>query len=167
MTTVERSSDSIRETDLRSKFGLRPRHFLSLDEERSARKATLIAGLRVLSALGLDEGVAGHVTARDPEHANRFWVNPFGKYFGRLTVGDLLLVDHDGDVLEGEGIVNPAGYEIHSAVHRARPDVVACAHTHSVHGMALSSLGTKLLPLTKTAAAFFEDQGLLAEDPVD
>jgi ribulose-5-phosphate 4-epimerase/fuculose-1-phosphate aldolase len=84
-----------------------------------------------------------------------------------LTVQDLLLVDHDGNVLEGDGIVNPAGYEIHSAVHRARPDVIGCAHTHTEHGMALSSLGTKLLPLTQTAAAFFEDHELLDEYPTE
>jgi ribulose-5-phosphate 4-epimerase/fuculose-1-phosphate aldolase len=167
MTTVERSSDTTHEADLRATFGLKSQHFATYDEERQYRKSSLVAGLRVLSALGFDEGVAGHVTARDPESPDRFWVNPFGRYFGRVTVEDLLLVDHDGNVLAGDGIVNPAGYEIHSAVHRARPDVIGCAHTHAENGMALSSLGTKLLPLTQTAAAFFEDHELLDEYPTE
>jgi ribulose-5-phosphate 4-epimerase/fuculose-1-phosphate aldolase len=167
MTTVERSTDSAHEADLRAMFGMKLPAFATVGEERESRKAMLVAGLHILGAMDMEEGVAGHVTARDPEHADRFWVNPFGKYFGLVSVEDLLLVDHDGKVLEGEGIINPAGYEIHSAVHRKRPDVVSCAHTHSVHGMALSCLGTKLLPLTQTAAAFFEDHGLLDEYPTE
>ena len=48
-------------------------------EERLHRKQRLAAGLRILGRLRLAEGVAGHVTVRDPEYPDRFWVNPFGK----------------------------------------------------------------------------------------
>jgi ribulose-5-phosphate 4-epimerase/fuculose-1-phosphate aldolase len=165
MTTVERLSHTAHEADLRARFGMELPVFTTVDEERQARKRMLVAGLHILAAMDMEEGVAGHVTARDPEHPDSFWVNPFGRYFAAVSVEDLLLVDHDGNVLEGDGTVNPAGYEIHSAVHRIRPDVVSCAHTHSTHGMALSSLSTKLLPLTQSAAAFFEDHAVLDEYP--
>lgn len=151
--------------ELEAFLGVAPSAPRSLDDERAHRQAMLVAGLRILAASDMEEGVAGHVTARDPEHEDRFWVNPFGAYFGTIEVDDLLLVDHAGRVLHGNGIVNPAGYDIHSAVHRARPDVVACAHTHASHGMALSCLGETLLPLTQTAAAFFEDHVLLDHYP--
>ena len=95
----------------------------SVEDERRYRKQRLAAAFRVFSKYGFDEGVAGHITARDPEQMDCFWVNPFGMDFGRIRVKDLLLVDPAGAVIEGTGQVNQAAYAIHSAVHRARPDV--------------------------------------------
>ena len=105
-------------------------------------------------------GVAGHITARDPERLDHFWVNPFGMSFGHIRVSDLILVNARGEVVEGEGGVNGAAFAIHSPVHEARPDVIAAAHSHSVHGKAWSSLGRLLDPLTQDACAFFEDHAL-------
>jgi ribulose-5-phosphate 4-epimerase/fuculose-1-phosphate aldolase len=126
-------------------------------EERLHRKQRLAATLRIFSWYGYDEGAGGHVTARDPEYPDRFWVNPFGMYFGHVRVSDLLLVDHDGTVIAGEGRVNPAGYAIHSRLHAHRPDVVCAAHTHSTYGRAWSALGRPLPPLTQDACAFYQD----------
>jgi ribulose-5-phosphate 4-epimerase/fuculose-1-phosphate aldolase len=135
----------------------------SIDEERLYRKRQLAATLRMFAVRGYDEGAGGHVTARDPEHPDRFWVNPFGHPFARVRVSDLLLVDQAGVVVAGTGRVNPAGYAIHSQVHAARPDVVAAAHTHSVAGRAWSTLKCLLDPITQDACAFFEDHALHAD----
>jgi ribulose-5-phosphate 4-epimerase/fuculose-1-phosphate aldolase len=132
----------------------------SVAEERLHRKQRLAAALRLFSRFGFDEGAGGHITARDPEHTEQFWINPFGMHFGHVRVSDLLLVDSGGTVVEGRGRVNPAGYEIHSAVHAARPDVVAAAHTHSVHGRAWATLGRPLDPLTQDACAFYRDHSV-------
>jgi ribulose-5-phosphate 4-epimerase/fuculose-1-phosphate aldolase len=128
----------------------------SPEEERVHRKQRLAAAFRMLARAGHDEGAGGHVTARDPIEPDRFWVNPFGRYFGHLRVSDLLLVDPQGRVVQGEGRVNPAAYAIHSEVHAARPDVVAAAHAHSVHGRALAALHRRLAPITQDACAFYE-----------
>ena len=133
----------------------RPRR--TLDEERLYRKQRLAATIRLFARMGFDEGVGGHVTARDPEHHEHFWINPFGVHFGHVRVSDLLLVDSSGQVVSGDGSVNPAGFEIHSQVHAARPDVVAAAHTHSTYGRAWATLGRKLAPLTQDVCAFYED----------
>ncbi|MYT29273.1 MULTISPECIES: class II aldolase/adducin family protein [unclassified Streptomyces] len=130
------------------------------EQERVLRKRRLAAALRVFAAYGYDEGVAGHITARDPVREDHFWVNPFGIHFADIRVSDLLLVDARGRIIEGGGErarVNPAAFALHSAVHDARPDVVAAAHSHSVHGRAWSTLGRPLDPLTQDACAFFED----------
>jgi ribulose-5-phosphate 4-epimerase/fuculose-1-phosphate aldolase len=108
--------------------------------------------------------VAGHITVRDPEHPNLFFgVNPFGKYFGHIRSSDLILVDHSGRVVEGEGLVNQAAFAIHAAVHQARPDVVAAAHTHSIYGRAWSSLGRLLSPITQDSCAFYLDHALFPQ----
>ncbi len=132
----------------------------STEEERRHRKQRLAAAFRIFGRLGFDEGVAGHITARDPEHADRFWVNPFGMSFKQIRVRDLIEVDHTGEVVYGTWPVNGAAFAIHSQVHAARPDVVSAAHSHSVHGKAFASLHRQLRPLTQDACVFFNDHGL-------
>ena len=104
---------------------LMPPSFSGPAEERLHRKRVLAASYRLFARFGFDEGVAGHITARDPERKDCFWVNPFGKYFGAIKASDLCLCDHDGNVLEGQGPINRAAFAIHSRVHAARPDVTA------------------------------------------
>ena len=115
--------------------------FDSPEEERTYRKQRLAAAFRLFSKFGFDEGVAGHITARDPERLDHFWVNPFAMHFGHIRVSDLILVNHQGEVVEGDKPVNTAAFVIHSQIHAARPDVVAAAHSHSIYGKSWSALG--------------------------
>ena len=115
--------------------------FATVEEERRHRKERLAASFRLFARFGFDEGVAGHITVRDPEYPECFWVNPFGLYFGQIRVSDLILVDEAGEVIEGHHPVNTAAFAIHSRIHAARPEVVAAAHAHSLYGKAWSSLG--------------------------
>jgi ribulose-5-phosphate 4-epimerase/fuculose-1-phosphate aldolase len=132
----------------------------SIEEERAHRKRVLAAGFRLFSKFGFEEGVAGHITARDPELTDHFWVNPFGMPFAHIRVSDLILVSHDGTVVEGDMPVNAAAFAIHSQVHAARPDAMGAAHSHSLHGKALSSLAQLLEPITQDACAFYDDHAL-------
>jgi ribulose-5-phosphate 4-epimerase/fuculose-1-phosphate aldolase len=137
--------------------------FATLDEERRHRKQRLAGAFRLFSLFGFDEGVAGHITARDPERVDHFWVNPFGMHFGQIRASDLILVNDRGEVVEGKYPVNGAAFAIHSQVHAARPDVVAAAHAHSLHGKVWSSLSRLLDPTTQDACAFYEDHSLFAD----
>ncbi|WP_338673510.1 class II aldolase/adducin family protein [Streptomyces sp. SCSIO 30461] len=137
-------------------FALPPR-FDDPADEREHRKQRLAGACRVFGRLGFAEGVAGHITVRDPEFPDMFWVNPFGMSFRHVKVSDLILVDHEGTVRHGRRPVNKAGFVIHSAIHRARPDVVAACHAHAVHGKAWSSLGRVLDPITQDACALYEN----------
>ena len=112
-----------------------PAPFATLEEERLHRKQKLAGALRIFGRVGFGEGVAGHITVRDPEFPELFWVNPFP--------------------------VNRAAFVIHSAVHEARPDIVAAAHSHSVHGKAFSSLGIPLDPITQDACIFYNDHTVI------
>jgi len=134
--------------------------FDDVDDERRHRKQRLAAAFRLFGHFGFDEGAAGHITARDPEHLDHFWVNPLGMNFKQIRVGDLILVNDRGEVVDGTWPVNKAAFAIHSQVHAARPDVVAAAHAHSVHGKAWSSLRRPLDPLTQDACAFYGDHAL-------
>jgi ribulose-5-phosphate 4-epimerase/fuculose-1-phosphate aldolase len=137
-----------------------PPVFDTVEEERQHRKERLAAGFRLFSKFGFDEGVAGHITARDPEDPELFWVNPFAVHFSHISASDLICVNAEGDVVHGDRPVNRAAFAIHSQVHAARPDVVAAAHSHSIYGKSWSSLGRTLDPLTQDACAFYQDHGL-------
>ncbi|MGH9066299.1 MAG: class II aldolase/adducin family protein [Acidimicrobiales bacterium] len=134
--------------------------FDSAGEERLYRKQRLAAAFRLFSRFGFNEGIAGHITARDPERPDHFWVNPFGMHFGHISVSDLILVNDAGEVVEGDRPVNTAAFAIHSQVHAARPDVVAAAHAHSIYGKSWSSLGRLLDPITQDVCAFYGDHSL-------
>ena len=134
--------------------------FENAEDERRHRKQRLAAAFRLFGQFGFDEGVAGHITARDPERLDHFWVNPLGMNFKQIRVRDLILVNHEGEVVDGNWPVNRAAFVIHSQVHAARPDVIAAAHAHSVYGKTWSSLRRPLDPLTQDACAFYGDHAL-------
>ncbi len=140
-----------------------PETFATVEEERMHRKVQLAATFRMFSRAGLDEGVAGHVTARDPEFPDSYWVNPFGMHFSLIKQSDLVRVDHSGEVVEGDRAVNAAAVAIHCAVHAARPDVIAAAHAHGPYGKTLSSLDMGIEPLTQDACAFYDDFGIFKD----
>ena len=134
--------------------------FESVEEERAHRKQRLAAAFRLFAYYGFDEGVAGHITARDPEHADHFWVNPLGVHFGQIRVSDLILVNAEGEVVEGKLPVNQAAFAIHSSVHAARPDIVSAAHAHSMHGKSWAAFGELLEPINQDACAFYGDHSV-------
>ncbi len=137
-----------------------PPHFESVEAEREDRKRKLATAYRLFGKFGFDEGVAGHITVRDPELTDHFWVNPMGVSFKRIKVSDLMLVSHVGEVVEGNGLLNAAAFAIHSQIHKHHPRVTAAAHSHSVYGKAWSALGRQLDPLTQDSCAFYEDHVL-------
>ncbi|MBW3536235.1 MAG: class II aldolase/adducin family protein [Actinobacteria bacterium] len=137
-----------------------PPEFDKVEDERLHRKQRLAAAFRLFSAFGFNEGIAGHITARDPEFPDRFWVNPFGMHFGHIRVSDLICVNHEGEVVEGDRPVNTAAFVIHSQIHAARPEAVAAAHAHSLYGKSWSSLARKLDPITQDVCAFYDDHEL-------
>lgn len=152
------------DTDVQSPIklsNLYPPQFNSVEEERTDRKNRLTATFRLFGKFGFDEGVAGHVTVRDPEFSDHFWVNPFGVSFKQMKVSDLILVNHDGDIVEGKHtLLNQAAFAIHSRIHKNLPHVTAAAHTHSVYGKTWSSLGRLLDPITQDSCAFYDDHVL-------
>ena len=145
----------------KEKGSLSPIECKSPEELRRHQLERLAAGFRMFSHFGYDEGIAGHITLRDPEYPHYFWVNPFGMHFGQICISDLILVDREGNIVQGEGkMLNTAAFAIHSRLHEARPDVNAAAHSHSMYGKSFSSLGRLLEPITQDSCAFFDNHVL-------
>lgn len=138
--------------------------FATPAEERRHRKQRLVAACRAFAQERLDYGFAGHLTVRDPERPHLYWTNPMAVHFAQVKVSNLILVDHDGQVVEGEYAVNRAGFVLHAAVHEMHPDIIAMCHAHTVYGTAFAALGRKLEPITQDAAVFYEDHVVIADE---
>lgn len=135
--------------------------FDTVEEQRFYLKRMLAGAYRIFGKFGFSEGVAGHITCRDPEFTDCFWVNPFGVSFRQMKMSDLILVNEEGEIVAGKHqALNKAAFAIHSAIHSARPDVIAAAHSHSIYGKTWSAFGQLLDPLTQDSCIFYEDHGL-------
>ncbi|KXT14809.1 hypothetical protein AC579_9669 [Pseudocercospora musae] len=134
--------------------------FDSLEEERLYRKQHLAAAYRIFAERGFDEGVAGHISVRDPILTDHFWLNPLSMHFSQISVSDLILVNEDGEVVIGDQPINAAAFAIHSEIHRARPNVHAACHAHSVYGKAFSVFGRELDMITQDSLRFYKDHAV-------
>ncbi|KAG9251504.1 class II aldolase/adducin N-terminal [Emericellopsis atlantica] len=121
---------------------------------------------RCFARKGYTDGMAGHISVRDPENPHTFWTNPLAVHFGLLKASDMILVDYNGVPVGGNMSrpANAAGFLIHSAVHKARPDVTVAAHMHSPHGMAWSAFGRPVEMLTQDAAYLYGDAQAVYKD---
>ncbi|KAL4796750.1 class II aldolase/adducin N-terminal [Aspergillus venezuelensis] len=137
--------------------------FDNLEDERLYRKQHLAAAFRLFADRGFDEGVAGHISVRDPILTDHFWINPLSAHFSLIKVSDLVLVDEDGNVVEGDEPVNLPAFAIHSEIHKARPDVNAACHAHSVAGKAFSCFGRELEMITQDSLRFYKSHAVYRE----
>jgi ribulose-5-phosphate 4-epimerase/fuculose-1-phosphate aldolase len=126
-------------------------------------KAKLAAAFRIIARRKMDDGIAGHVSCRIPGRPDEFWVNPLGLFFEEITADDLLVVNHEGRILEGTRPYNPAAFAIHATLHAARPEVMAICHTHPPKGTAFAALGRPIKIVDQTSCSFYDDHALVAE----
>ncbi|MEA5536958.1 class II aldolase/adducin family protein [Crocosphaera sp. XPORK-15E] len=142
---------------------IQPPQFECIEDERLHRKQRLAATFRLFAYYGFEEGASGHITVRDPEFHDCFWVNPFGMYFGHIKVSDLVLMNNQGEILEGNHPVNISAFAIHSQIHLKRPDVESAVHVHSTYGKTWSVFERLLAPITQEACLFYEDHALFKD----
>lgn len=127
------------------------------DGETEARQQ-LACAYRLFDHLGWHELIYNHITVRVPGHDDQFLINPFGLMYREVRASNLVKIDVEGRIIgPAEHPVNPAGFVVHSAVHAARPDAHAVAHTHTTAGQAVACQAQGLLPLSFTAM-FFTDR---------
>jgi len=143
--------------------------------EEQKLRIELAAAYRYFGHMNWDEVIYNHITVRVPSpdpSVHHFLINPFGLRFDEVTASSLIKIDIDGNVIDpgnsGRGILL-AGYIIHSAVHKARPDLHCIAHTHSLAGSAVSCMKFGLLPLHQIAqtvgeVAYHDYEGIAVDE---
>lgn len=140
----------------------------SKSAQRQWQLEQMAGAFRIFAKLGFADGSSGHISLRgrlfmnyslpairrwniayrldaDPVAPETFWINPYGVHFGLLTVSDMVQVDEEGNRIGGaDKAVNTAGFIIHAAIHKARPDINAACHVHSPYGRAWSNFGRSI-----------------------
>ncbi|KAJ3561345.1 hypothetical protein NPX13_g8985 [Xylaria arbuscula] len=99
--------------------------FPTFGAERRHMLTHMAATFRFFARSGFTEGQSGHISVRDPEHPGLMWMNPLGRHFGMLTAGDMICLEIETGRVAGGNTSRPAnaaGYLIHSAVHKRRPN---------------------------------------------
>ncbi|KAJ4329141.1 hypothetical protein N0V84_000265 [Fusarium piperis] len=130
-------------------------------QKRQWQLEHMAGAFRVFARMGFTEGAAGHISVRDPVDPTTFWINPMGVHFGMLKASDMVHINEDGQVIGGNRVaVNAAGFMIHSAIHKARPDVDAACHAHSKFGKAWSTFGRPLDIINQDACIFWNNQSV-------
>ncbi|KAI1740658.1 class II aldolase [Xylaria scruposa] len=140
--------------------------FLNPETERRHILMHMAATFRFFSRSGFTEGQSGHISVRDPEFPSLMWMNPLGRHFGMLTAGDMICLQIETGRVVGGNMSRPAnaaGYLIHSAIHKRRPDVHAVCHAHSNAGRAWSVFAKPLEMLNQDVCNFYNAHAVYAQ----
>lgn len=114
-----------------------PRTAAALDEaaiEQGRRELSL--ALRGAAMLGLNEGVCNHFSLDLGD--GRYLINPQGLHWSEVSPEDILVIDSQGQVLDGRHPLEPTAFFIHSWIHRLNPRARCVLHTHMPYATALT-----------------------------
>src|SRR3954462_7291641 len=113
-------------------------------------RVDLAAAYRLIAHYGWDDLIFTHLSARIPGPEHHFLLNPYNLMFEEVTASSLVKVGLNGNPVEPPPFIpNPAGFNIHPAIHMARDDAEAVMHLHTLAGQAVLAHKDGLLPLTQ------------------
>jgi ribulose-5-phosphate 4-epimerase/fuculose-1-phosphate aldolase len=123
----------------------------------------LAAFYRLMAHFRMTDLIDTHISARVPGAADHFLINRYGVLFDEMRPQDLVKVDLQGRLVEGQdpatSRINLAGFTVHSAIHEARHDLACVVHTHTPDGIAVSCQAEGLLPISQHALKFYNRIG--------
>ncbi|WP_431818122.1 class II aldolase/adducin family protein [Gordonia jacobaea] len=120
----------------------------------------LAAVYRLVAHFKMTDLIFTHISVRLPGPDDHFLINPYGLLFEEITASNLVRIDLDGRVVgDSDHTVNPAGFVIHSAIHREREDAHCVLHTHTLAGCAVAASSSGLLPLNQISMEFYNRVG--------
>ncbi|SEL04548.1 Ribulose-5-phosphate 4-epimerase/Fuculose-1-phosphate aldolase [Variovorax sp. YR750] len=128
----------------------------TVSEAEWAQRVCLAGCYRLLAHYRMTDLIYTHVSARVPGTAGEFLINPYGLMFDEISASNLVKVDHEGrSLLDATGLgCNPAGFVIHSCIHRARADLHCVIHTHTAAGIGVAAQTQGLRMLSQHAMRF-------------
>ena len=127
----------------------------------------LAAAYRLIALLNMDDVIFTHISMRIPGEVPTFLINPYGMMFEEVTASSLVKIDvHGRKICGSDWPVNPAGFDIHAAVHMGGKDAHCVMHTHSLAGMTVASMPEGLLPLNQMSLHFYKRIGRYSYDTI-
>ena len=126
----------------------------NFEEEEYQNRIDLAASYHLADLYGFSDIIWNHITCKTSAKKNTFLINRFGLRFNEVTASNLLEIDLDGNIVNGEGDINYTGFVIHGAIHNSRKDLHCVMHSHSRYGLAVSCLKNGLEILIQDSAMF-------------
>jgi ribulose-5-phosphate 4-epimerase/fuculose-1-phosphate aldolase len=127
-----------------------------ISETEWQARVELAAAYRLVHHYGWTELIYNHISYELPGEKGVFLTNPFGLAYHEVTASNLVKIDIEGNMLSDTvHRINRAGFVIHSAIHKARPDARCVLHTHSRASLAISCLEEGLMPMTQSGLQFY------------
>ncbi|NDE32940.1 MAG: hypothetical protein EB017_13640, partial [Betaproteobacteria bacterium] len=118
----------------------------------------LAAALRWSAHLGLNEGVCNHYSYE--WMPGQYLINPQGLHWSEVCASDILLINGQGELIEGRHGIEPTAFFIHSWIHRLNPHAKAVLHTHMPYATALTLVaGGRLAWCNQNALRFWDRIG--------
>ena len=131
---------------------------MSLESDVQSARADLAAVFRWATRLGFHEGICNHFSLMVPGRDDLFLINAHGTHWSQITASSLMLLNSEGDIVEGEGRVEETALYIHWRVHRALPHARCVLHTHMPYATALTSLEDQRLHMINQNCVRFHDR---------
>ena len=149
--------DKLKNKSLTVEYPSTPKQF---SEEEWRARIDLAAIYRLTDHYGWTSVVYNHITLRIPD-TDTFLINPFGLRYDEIKATNLVKIDLEGNKIgDVDWPVNKAGYNIHSAIHQARPNDLHCVmHTHEPISQTISALDLEVYPMVQEGCQLFERVG--------
>lgn len=130
----------------------RAEHLQSIQKDRE----DLAAAIRLAAHFDFHEGICNHFSVQCDGPEELYFINSYGWHWSEVTADRLLLIDGDGNIVDGQGEVEKSARNIHISSHRANPRHKAIFHVHMPYATAISMMeGGRLLMAHQTAARFW------------
>ena len=126
----------------------------NISNEEWQNRVNLAASYHLAHYFGWSDIIWNHITAKTSKIKNTFLINKFGLRYDEITASNLLEIDLEGNIINGDGDINYTGFVIHGAIHKAKKNIHCVMHTHSRAGLAVSCLKKGLEPIIQDAAMF-------------
>jgi len=127
---------------------------LNVTDEEWRNRTDLAAAYHLADLFGWSDIIWNHITAKTSKNKNTFLINKFGLRYDEITASNLLEIDLEGNIINGEGDINYTGFVIHGSIHNDKKNIHCVMHTHSRAGLAISCLKKGLEPIIQDAAVF-------------
>ena len=128
---------------------------MNITDEDWQNRVDLSACYHLANHFNMSDIIWNHITAKSSSQKDTFLINKFGLRYDEVTASNLLEIDLDGNLINGEGEINETGYVIHGAIHKYRKDIHCVMHTHSRAGLAVSCFKEGLKPMIQDSAIFY------------
>ncbi len=120
----------------------------------------LACALRILAHEGWRENLDGHISWGTPDGG--MWMNPWGVWWDEVRASQIVRLDADGKVVEGDWDVT-AAVAIHTGLRRARPDATIVVHNHPYYATLLAAMHERPRIVHQNSCVFHDELAFVDE----